>query len=103
MQKRPALPENHRASGDRRDSTAARGACYRRAMRRREAGPESDPAGPTAAAPIIFLGPSLPVKQAQMLLPNATFRGPIQRGDLEEFDTGALVGIIDGVFAQTLA
>jgi ribosomal protein S12 methylthiotransferase accessory factor len=52
---------------------------------------------------IVFLGPSLPVERAKQLLPNGDFRPPIKRGDLDDIVPGALVAIIDGFFAQTLA
>jgi len=50
----------------------------------------------------IFLGPSMPTPQAQAIL-DAEYRPPVRRGDLEEFSSGAVVGIIDGVFEQDLA
>lgn len=51
---------------------------------------------------IVFLGPSLPVREAEAILA-ATYRPPIRRGDLEAIEPGAVVGIIDGVFDQALA
>ncbi len=51
----------------------------------------------------MFVGPSIPFALAQATLPQADFRGPIQRGDLDNVPAGALVAIIDGLFAQTLA
>jgi ribosomal protein S12 methylthiotransferase accessory factor len=53
--------------------------------------------------PIVFLGPSVPMDVAQRTLPQACYRPPIKRGDLDDVPAGALVGIIDGVFAQNLA
>src|SRR5262245_47591797 len=53
--------------------------------------------------PIVFVGPSIPVALARRTLPHAEYRPPIRRGDLEHLSAGRLVGIIDGVFAQTLA
>lgn len=52
---------------------------------------------------IVFLGPSLPVEVAKRILPDAEYRPPIRRGDLDDLSYGAVVGIIDGVFAQDLA
>jgi ribosomal protein S12 methylthiotransferase accessory factor len=52
---------------------------------------------------IVFIGPSLPHDRAKTILPDADFRGPIKRGDLETISPGTVVGIVDGVFAQTLA
>ena len=56
-------------------------------------------------APIIFLGPSLPLEMARAILPGADFRPPIRRGDLLGIspDSTSSVGIIDGVFFQGLA
>jgi len=48
--------------------------------------PDSDLQG----RPIVFVGPSIPL-------------APIRRGQLDDIPSGAIVGIIDGVFAQTLA
>lgn len=57
----------------------------------------------TAVDRIIFLGPSLPLDRAKTLLPEADFRPPIKRDDLTGIPAGTIVGIIDGVFAQSLA
>lgn len=54
------------------------------------------------ARPVVFLGPSLPVREAAAIL-EADFRPPIRRGDLAEVPAGTLVAIIDGVFDQHLA
>ena len=58
-----------------------------------------------AAAPgvVVFLGPSLPLDVARATLPDADYRPPIRRGDLDAISGGTAVGIIDGVFAQTLS
>jgi ribosomal protein S12 methylthiotransferase accessory factor len=57
----------------------------------------------TPCRPIIFVGPSIPLDLAKRTLPHADYRPPIKRGDLDDVPPGAIVGIIDGVFAQTLA
>ncbi len=57
----------------------------------------------TCATRIVFLGPSLPLERAKEVLPDADFRPPIKRGDLTAVPPGSIVGIIDGVFAQSLA
>ncbi len=53
--------------------------------------------------PIVFIGPSLPIDVAKRTLPNADYRPPIKRGDLANLGPGNIVGIIDGVFGETLA
>lgn len=40
---------------------------------------------------------------ARQILPDAEYHPPIRRGDLKDIEGGTIVGIIDGVFAQTLA
>lgn len=57
----------------------------------------------TELRPIIFVGPSIPLEAAKRTLPHADYRPPIKRGDLDAIPSGSVVGIIDGVFAQTLA
>ena len=57
----------------------------------------------TPFRPIIFVGPSIPLDLAKRTLPHADYRPPIKRGDLADIPSGAIVGIIDGVFAQALA
>lgn len=52
--------------------------------------------------PIVFVGPSLPLTEAQRYL-NADYRRPIRRGDLATVPPNAVVAIIDGVFDQNLA
>src|SRR5436305_8306237 len=52
---------------------------------------------------IVFVGPSIPLARARLSLPDAEYRPPIRRGDLDGIAPGAVVGVIDGVFAQTLA
>ena len=52
---------------------------------------------------IVFLGPSLPAQLARRLLPDGDLRPPIRRGDLDGIAAGAIVGIVDGLFAQSLA
>ncbi len=58
---------------------------------------------PSYIPPTIYVGPSIPVGLAERILPGADFRPPIRRGDLDQVAGGSIVGIIDGVFAQTLA
>jgi len=55
--------------------------------------------------PVVFLGPSLPLEEATALLPGASFRPPIRRGDLRPLldDPPPAVGIVDGEFFQGLA
>jgi ribosomal protein S12 methylthiotransferase accessory factor len=57
----------------------------------------------TAPRRIVFVGPSLSLDRAKQTLPGAEFRVPIKRGDLVGIPAGTVVGIIDGLFAQTLA
>lgn len=54
---------------------------------------------------VIFLGPSLPNSRAQAVLPEASYRPPIRRGDLIRAlnERPAVVGIVDGQFLQSLA
>lgn len=51
---------------------------------------------------IVYLGPSMPVADAQNILP-AEYHKPVRRGDLESIKPGRVVAIIDGVFEQNLA
>lgn len=53
----------------------------------------------------VFLGPSLSLTEAKKILPDAEFHPPIRRGDLEKIKKPdrSLVGIVDGVFHQSLA
>ena len=53
--------------------------------------------------PIVFIGPSIPHEFAKRTLASADFRPPIRRGSLDDIRGGSIVGIIDGVFAETLA
>ncbi|PTL78104.1 TfuA-like protein [Vitiosangium sp. GDMCC 1.1324] len=57
---------------------------------------------PVTPAPIIHLGPSLPRREAETLLPGGDFRPPVRRGDLyrERAQGGSVFVIIDGVFYQ---
>ena len=52
-------------------------------------------------APIVYLGPSLPVAHAESLLA-ADYRPPVKRGDLPARHEGTIV-IIDGEFNQSLS
>jgi ribosomal protein S12 methylthiotransferase accessory factor len=57
----------------------------------------------TQPRPIVFIGPSMSLERAELTLPGADYRAPIRRGDLEGIPPGSVVGVIDGLFAQTLA
>ncbi|MFC9595406.1 YcaO-like family protein [Streptomyces sp. NPDC056944] len=52
--------------------------------------------------PVVFLGPSMPLAEARPIL-DADYRAPVRRGDLDAFPAGHVVGIVDGVFEQSLA
>ncbi|MFI8766495.1 YcaO-like family protein [Streptomyces sp. NPDC053792] len=52
--------------------------------------------------PVVFLGPSMPLAEARRVL-DADYRRPIRRGDLDAVPAGHVVGIVDGVFEQSLA
>ena len=54
---------------------------------------------------VVFVGPSLPISKAKAVLPDASYRPPIRRGDLSAAlkEGPAIVGIIDGQFLQSLA
>jgi ribosomal protein S12 methylthiotransferase accessory factor len=57
----------------------------------------------SSAVPIVlFVGPSIPLEQARAILPQAEFRSPVRRGDLDELASG-VVGLIDGVFDLSLS
>jgi len=64
---------------------------------------EREHAAHERSRPIVFVGPSIPLDIARRTLPRADYRPPIKRGDLDGIAAGSVVGIIDGVFAQTLA
>lgn len=54
---------------------------------------------------VVFLGPSLPLAEAQDILPGASFRPPVAQGDVYALlgpDQPDAIGIIDGVFYQDL-
>jgi hypothetical protein len=54
----------------------------------------------------VFLGPSLALRDAQSILPDATYRPPAAQGDLlaaVEQDACDLIGLIDGTFHQSLS
>jgi hypothetical protein len=55
--------------------------------------------------PVIFLGPSLPLAEAQRELPDGIFLPPIKRGSLLAFldDPPSSIGIVDGEFFQSFA
>lgn len=55
-----------------------------------------------ARARIVFLGPSLSLERAKAVLPDADFRPPIRRDDLMGIHAGSIVGIIDGLFGESL-
>jgi hypothetical protein len=54
------------------------------------------------AAPIVYLGPTLPHRDAEAMLPGCVLRAPIRRGDLyrDRRDGGSFFVIIDGVLHQ---
>jgi hypothetical protein len=54
--------------------------------------------------PVVFLGPSLAREAAQEVL-DADYRPPVRRGDVDALaaDPPPMVGIIDGLFFQSLA
>jgi TfuA protein len=54
------------------------------------------------AAPIVYLGPSLPRAEA-MALAAGDYRPPIRRGDLGEVPAESTIVILDGEFAQSLS
>lgn len=53
--------------------------------------------------PIVFVGPTIPLALASTILPDAVFRPPLQRGGLDDIPGGTVVGIIDGLLAETMA
>src|SRR5436309_15622699 len=54
--------------------------------------------------PVIFLGPSLAIKEAAAIL-DADYRPPVKRGDIDVLISPPppAIGIIDGEFFQSLA
>ncbi len=52
---------------------------------------------------VVFAGPSIDPQAARRTLPHADYRPPIRRGDLDGLGAGDVIGIIDGVFDQSLA
>ncbi|HXW07384.1 MAG TPA: TfuA-like protein [Vicinamibacterales bacterium] len=58
-----------------------------------------------APPPVIFLGPSLPLAEAQRELPDGVFLPPIRRGGLLPLldDPPSAIGIVDGEFFQSFA
>lgn len=56
----------------------------------------------TGKSIIVFLGPSLDLQTARSLLPNADFRPPASRGDLEKAaaENPNIICLIDGVFFE---
>jgi hypothetical protein len=54
---------------------------------------------------VVFLGPTLPAVEARQVFPDADYRPPVAQGDLLSLighETPEAVGIIDGVFFQSL-
>lgn len=54
----------------------------------------------------IFLGPSMPRREAEPILPEAIFRPPAEQGDLlaaVDQDGAEVLGLIDGTFRQNLS
>ncbi len=58
---------------------------------------------PSGTKVVVFLGPSMKVEEARAIYPDAEYRPPIRRGDLEVLEDGTIVGMIDGVFDQDLS
>src|SRR4051794_9892251 len=56
---------------------------------------------PPAPKPIVYLGPSLPLRLAEEVL-RADYRPPVKRSDLPHRFDGVVI-IIDGEFGQSLA
>jgi hypothetical protein len=54
---------------------------------------------------VVFLGPSLPLAEAKALLPDATFLGPAECGDIYRCGARAprAIALVDGYFDQRLA
>lgn len=52
--------------------------------------------------PVVYLGPSLDLSEAQALL-DADYRPPVRRGDLDRVEAGRAVVILDGEFEQSLS
>jgi hypothetical protein len=54
---------------------------------------------------VIFLGPSLPEREARAILPDADFRPPVRRSSLKPLleNPPRAIGIVDGEFYQALA
>lgn len=65
-------------------------------MSRRSPAVRRDAALTPLPLPIVFIGPSLPLEEAEGLLV-AEFRAPLRAGDLDQVPDRALVGIVDGV------
>ncbi len=53
---------------------------------------------------VVFLGPSLPLREAEAVL-QADYRPPVRRGDMDALlaDPPPLIGMIDGEFFQNMA
>lgn len=58
-----------------------------------------------AGRPLVFLGPSLPLAEAQRELPGARFLPPVKRCGLLPYldDPPSAIGIVDGEFFQSFA
>lgn len=56
----------------------------------------------TAASIVVFLGPSLDLKTARSVLPDADYRPPASRGDIEKaaLENPDIICLIDGVFFE---
>ena len=57
---------------------------------------------PSVGPPLVFLGPSLPLAEAALLV-DAEFHLPIRRGDLAWVELGRTVLIVDGEFDQSFS
>lgn len=53
--------------------------------------------------PVVFLGLSVDRDRARSILPNADFRAPVRRGDIDSLPDESAILVIDGVFAQSLS
>ena len=54
----------------------------------------------------IFLGPTMSVDEARLILPQGVFRPPAAQGDLlyaAEYDKADIIGLVDGTFHQNLS
>ena len=110
LRSRDGLDWTHRSRpGDqllRPDPTTTTGRGLRASGRRSRAltrqGAESMSDSLCEDRPCVFIGPSLPLDEARLLI-DADFRPPVRRGDLAALDPARLVVIIDGEFHQSFS